>query len=81
MFSPRHLVRRLLRRPLITSKHRLGIALAVALGVAGPLASNALAALGSPCDGASPACDLQNIQLTRTGKDSLQPIVSACSKT
>jgi ABC-type lipoprotein release transport system permease subunit len=66
MFGPRHLVRRMLRQPLITASIVCGVALAVALGVATPLATDLLAALGLRATvGALPPVS-QNIQLART---------------
>jgi ABC-type lipoprotein release transport system permease subunit len=68
MFGPRHLVRRLLRQPLITASIVCGIALAVGLGIAGPLATNVLAALGLRATVEALPAASQNIQLTRTAQ-------------
>lgn len=65
MVSITHLVRRLLRRPLVSLSVMLGIALSVALGVAVPLATGTLAALGLRATVESLPPPTQHIQLVR----------------
>lgn len=58
--------RRLSRQPLVTASVITGVALAVALGLASALATNALAILGLRATIAALPRTSQNIQLTRT---------------
>lgn len=68
MFSIKHLTRRLLRQGFLSASIIIGIALAVALGVAAPLATNALAELGLRATLRALPRASQNIQLTRSGQ-------------
>ncbi len=67
MFAPRYLLRRLARQRLVTLSLLGGLVLAVALGVAVPLATNALAGLGLRATLAALPPITQQIQLSRTG--------------
>src|SRR3954451_8964067 len=68
MFSVQYLLRRLSRQRLLSTGVLLGIALAVALGTAIPLATNALAVLGLRATVAALPPITRNIQLVRQGE-------------
>src|SRR5690348_13774151 len=68
MLSIRYQVRRLLRQPLITGSVLVGIVVAIAVGVAAPLATDALVELGLRATLNALPRATQNIQLTRVGQ-------------